>query len=103
ASVRADYDGLWAPLLDRMLAEPSGLFLRDYHSPNLFWRPYETGLARVGVIDFQDALAEHWAYDVVSLLQDARETVPADLEHDLFEHYCTEVARAEPSFDRDAF
>lgn len=103
ASVRAEYDRLWAPLLDRMLAEPAGLFLRDFHSPNLFWRPHEDGLARVGVIDFQDALAEHWAYDVVSLLQDARETVPAALEHELFEHYCAEVARAEPSFDRDAF
>lgn len=103
ASVREEYDRLWAPLLDRMLAEPPGLFLRDYHSPNLFWRSYETGLARIGVIDFQDALAEHWAYDLVSLLQDARITVPADLERDLFEYYCAEVARAEPSFDREAF
>jgi len=101
--VRDEYNKLWAPLLDRMLAEPEGLFLRDYHSPNLFWRPYETGLARIGVIDFQDALAEHWAYDVVSLLQDARVTVPADLEHELFEYYCAEAARADPSFDRDAF
>lgn len=103
ANVREEYDKLWVPLLDRMLAEPPGLFLRDYHSPNLFWRPYETGLARIGVIDFQDALAEHWAYDLVSLLQDARETVPADLERELFEHYCTEVARDEPAFDREAF
>lgn len=101
--VRADYDRLWAPLLDRMLGEPPGLFLRDYHSPNLFWRPHEAGLARVGIIDFQDALAEHWAYDLVSLLQDARVTVPADLEHELFEYYCREVARTEPSFDREAF
>ena len=49
------------------------------------------------------ALAEHWAYDVVSLLQDARVTVPADLERDLFEHYCASVAVQEPSFDREAF
>lgn len=101
--VRAEYNRLWAPLLDRMLAEPPGLFLRDYHSPNLFWRPNETGLARVGVIDFQDALAEPWAYDLVSVLQDARVTVPAELETELFAHYCASVAGFDPSFDRDAF
>ena len=49
-----------------------GWVLRDYHSPNLLWLPEREGIARVGVIDFQDAMRGPPAYDLVSLLQDAR-------------------------------
>ena len=49
------------------------------------------------------ALNEHFAFDLVSLLQDARVTVPEELEAELFAHYCAEVARREPAFDRSAF
>jgi aminoglycoside/choline kinase family phosphotransferase len=65
--VRAEFSALWAPVLDRLLALPGGWFLRDYHSPNLFWLPERQGIARVGIIDFQDALDEHFAFDLVSL------------------------------------
>ena len=58
---------------------------------------------RVGIIDFQDALNEHFAFDLVSLLQDARVTVPHELEAELFAHYCAEIAKREPAFDRAAF
>ncbi len=102
-NVRAEFMDLWSPLLDRMLGEAPGLFLRDYHSPNLFWLPDRAGLKNVGVIDFQDALAEHWSYDLVSLLQDARVDVAPDLERAGFERYCRTVALAEPGFDEDAF
>ena len=44
-----------------------------YHSPNLIWLPRaRRACARVGILDFQDALMGHPAYDVASLLQDAR-------------------------------
>jgi len=102
-SVRAEFAGLWAPVLDRLLALPGGWFLRDYHSPNLIWLPQRAGVARVGIIDFQDALEEHAAFDLVSLLQDARTTVPEELESELFAYYCAEVAAREPTFDRAAF
>jgi len=102
-NIRAEFIALWAPVLDRLLAMPGGWFLRDYHSPNLIWLPERAGMARVGIIDFQDALNEHAAFDLVSLLQDARTTVPAALEAELFAHYCAEVAAREPSFDRTAF
>jgi aminoglycoside/choline kinase family phosphotransferase len=102
-SVRAEFIALWAPVLDRLLALPGGWFLRDYHSPNLIWLPERTGVARVGIIDFQDALNEHFAFDLVSLLQDARVTVPEALEQELFAYYCAEVAAREPAFDRAAF
>jgi hypothetical protein len=102
-ALRREFQALWAPLLDRMLAEPAGWFIRDYHSPNLFWLPERAGVRRVGIIDFQDALAEPWAYDLASLLQDARLDVPEALERTLLDHYCAEVAACEASFDRARF
>lgn len=103
SSARVEFMALWAPVLDRLLALPGGWFLRDYHSPNLIWLPDRTGVARVGILDFQDALNEHFAFDLVSLLQDARVTVPEELETELFAYYCAEVAGREPAFDRAAF
>lgn len=102
-SVRAEFMALWAPVLERLLALPGGWFLRDYHSPNLIWLPGRSGTARVGIIDFQDALNEHAAFDLVSLLQDARITVPEALERELFAYYCAEVSAREPGFDRDSY
>jgi N-acetylmuramate 1-kinase len=102
-SVRAEFMALWEPVLDRLLALPGGWFLRDYHSPNLIWLPEREGVARVGILDFQDALNEHPAFDLVSLLQDARVTVSEELEKELFAHYCAEAAAREPAFDRAAF
>jgi len=103
ARTRAEFNALWAPVLDDLLALPGGWFLRDYHSPNLIWLPERAGVARVGIIDFQDALNEHPAFDLVSLLQDARVDVPAAVERQLFAHYCAEAAAREPSFDAAAF
>ncbi|MEQ1711406.1 MAG: tRNA (adenosine(37)-N6)-threonylcarbamoyltransferase complex ATPase subunit type 1 TsaE, partial [Hyphomicrobium sp.] len=87
--VRAQFGALWDELFDSLLAMPRGLVLRDYHSPNLMWLPQRPGVANVGILDFQDAMTGPWAYDVVSLLQDARLDVAPDLEAHLFEHYCT--------------
>jgi N-acetylmuramate 1-kinase len=102
-AIRTEFAALWSPVLDRMLGEPPGIFLRDYHSPNLFWRPEQTGTDRVGVIDFQDALAEPWAYDLVSLLQDARVDVPHALEAQEKARYMHAVAQFEPAFDPAEF
>ena len=101
---RAEFLALWAPLFDIVLAAPGGLVLRDYHSPNLLWLPSKpAGKSRAGIIDFQDAVAGHPAYDLVSLLQDARLDVPAELETELVEHYAGAVAKREPGFDRQDF
>ncbi len=94
AAVRAEFQAVWRPILDRLLALPAGWFLRDFHSPNLIWLPEREGVARVGILDFQDALHEHFAFDLVSLLQDARVDVPEALERELFEHYCAQGASA---------
>lgn len=102
-AVRAEFHALWQPVLDRLLALSPGWFLRDFHSPNLIWLPQRQGVARVGILDFQDALNEHFAFDLVSLLQDARVDVPETLERELLGDYCARVAALEPGFDRAAF
>lgn len=49
--------------------------LRDYHAENLIWLPARRGTARIGLLDYQDALAGHAAYDLISLVEDARRDV----------------------------
>jgi tRNA threonylcarbamoyl adenosine modification protein YjeE len=102
-AVRTEFREVWTPILDDLLVLPGGWFLRDYHSPNLVWMPERNGVARVGILDFQDALNEHFAFDLVSLLQDARVDVPEALECELVDYYCVEVAAHDPAFDRGAF
>ena len=46
--------------------------LRDYHAENLVWLPDRADHARVGLLDYQDALVGHPAYDLASILEDAR-------------------------------
>lgn len=54
------------------------LALRDFHAENLIWLPDRPGVRAVGILDFQDAVAGHRSYDLVSLLQDARRNVSPD-------------------------
>ena len=91
---RAEFVALWADIFAQLGKMPAAWVLRDYHSPNLLWLPEREGIARVGVIDFQDAMRGPAAYDLVSLLQDARVDVAPELEAQLFDHYCAGVARA---------
>jgi tRNA threonylcarbamoyl adenosine modification protein YjeE len=100
---RAEFLGHWTAVFDRLSALPQAWVLRDYHSPNLLWLPEREGIARVGIIDFQDAMRGPPAYDLVSLLQDARVDVSPELEAHLLDHYCAAVAAREAGFDRDAF
>jgi aminoglycoside/choline kinase family phosphotransferase len=61
--------------------------LRDYHAENLIWLPERAGHARVGMLDFQDMLIGHPAYDLVSLLEDARRDVSPDLRAAMLARY----------------
>ena len=67
--------------------------LRDFHSPNLLWLPERQGIARVGLLDFQDAVIGPAAYDLASLLQDARVDVPELMEVALLGRYVQHAAR----------
>ena len=91
--VRADYVALWTDALQMAIeAEPTWV-LRDFHSPNLIWLPERTDIARVGLLDFQDAMMGPAAYDLASLLQDARVDVPELMEVALLGHYVTQARR----------
>jgi aminoglycoside/choline kinase family phosphotransferase len=101
-SARQAFLAAWQPVFDDLAALPRSLVLRDYHSPNLLVLEDRTGAARVGIIDFQDALIAHPAYDLVSLLQDARLDVPEVIESELLAYYLDQAAVA-PGFDRASF
>jgi tRNA threonylcarbamoyl adenosine modification protein YjeE len=102
-SARAEFVNGWSETLMEIVAAAPTWTLRDYHSPNLIWLPNRQGLQRVGLLDFQDAVLGHPAYDVASLLQDARVTVPADLELKLVSLYVRERKAADAAFDVAAF
>lgn len=78
----------WNAVLDQLGDGETSLVLRDYHSPNLIWREERQGRDRIGLIDFQDALLGPAAYDLASLAQDARVTIPPSLEIEILSAYC---------------
>ena len=97
-----EFRALWQALFVALQSAEQSLVLRDYHSPNLIWLAERTGIARVGLIDFQDAMIGPAAYDVASLVQDARVTVSDELEARLMARY--EAARAgDAGFDAAGF
>lgn len=95
----ADWDAIWTPIRARGAAGASVFCHRDYHAENLIWLPERSGPARVGMIDFQDAVRAHPSWDLHSLLQDARRDVPPALEALALERYFA----LRPSVDRPAF
>ena len=99
---RAEFVALWADLLPLTQPDKRVWTLRDYHSPNLLWLPEREGLARVGLIDTQDCLLGHPAYDLASMLQDARVDIPFDFADDLYDHYCALRVKA-GHFDHGEF
>lgn len=101
--IRDDFNAKWADVFNRLLAAPKGWLLRDYHSPNLIDLPERKGVRSVGIIDFQDAMQGPDAYDLVSLLQDARLDVPQGLEQDLLQHYIAQVSQRDKAFNADEF
>ncbi|MGB6660961.1 MAG: phosphotransferase, partial [Xanthobacteraceae bacterium] len=87
AAARKEFVALWSKALAPALEAQPTWVLRDYHSPNLLWLSERDDTARIGVLDFQDALIGPAAYDVASLLQDARVDVSETLEMSLLGQY----------------
>jgi aminoglycoside/choline kinase family phosphotransferase len=102
-AARAEFTALWREALSHAYDTPATWVLRDYHSPNLLWLPEREGLARVGLLDFQDALMGPAPYDLVSLLQDARVDVPDPLEISLLGRYVKARLDADTAFPTTAF
>ncbi|MGH1355130.1 MAG: aminoglycoside phosphotransferase family protein [Thalassovita sp.] len=87
------------PLLHTHAAAQTVLIQRDYHAENLLWLPDRNDVARVGLLDFQDARTGHPAYDLVSLLKDARRDVSPELERQMIAHYVSKTGSDPAEFE----
>jgi len=97
-----EHRALWLDVLHD--ANGARVFVhRDFHAQNLLWRSDQDGLARVGIVDFQDALAGAPAYDVVSLLEDARRDVAPELAAAMTEAYIAASRGEGVALDRAHF
>jgi N-acetylmuramate 1-kinase len=102
SELNASFEKIWLKILPLSEYKDPHWVMRDYHSPNLIWIPERSGLSRVGLIDTQDAVLGHPAYDLASLLQDARVDIDFAWADELYRHY--EVLRQEQgNFDAKQF
>lgn len=105
-SIRADLEQEVARTLKRALnralkktwGQELVLVQRDYHAENLLWLPERATPANVGLLDFQDAMLGHPAYDLASLLKDARRDVGAATQNAALAHFLDKTG-----LDGDAF
>ena len=95
----AEWEAIWAPIRAKGEADATVFCHRDYHAENLIWLPERQGAARVGMLDFQDAVLAHPAWDLSMLLHDARRTVSPEREAACLDRYLA----ARPELDRTAF
>jgi tRNA threonylcarbamoyl adenosine modification protein YjeE len=102
-NLRAEFIMIWRELLSKAATAPKTWALRDFHSPNLIWLGQRRGISRVGILDFQDTVLGPAAYDLVSLLQDARIDVPEQLELALLTRYIKAPRGSEEAFDTVGF
>jgi N-acetylmuramate 1-kinase len=99
AAAHAEYLSLWRDVLPQAALPGPTLVLRDYHADNLMLLHDRAGLQSCGLLDFQDALRGAASYDLVSLLEDARRDVSADLRAAMTERFLV----AFPEIDRGLF
>lgn len=100
---RERFLALWGEIFAHLMREPKGWVLRDYHSPNLIALDDRPPPRNVGIIDFQDALLGPEAYDLVSVLQDARLDVPETIEAELLARYTAAVEQSDALFRAEDF
>ena len=96
APALAEWEALWAPIRARAEQTADVFCHRDYHAENLIWLPDREGAARVGLIDFQDAVRANRMWDLSMLLHDARRDVSPEREAAALERYFA----AHPGLDR---
>ena len=99
SSVYSDFETAWRAVMPAALGGPTTLLLRDYHAGNLMHLPERPGVRACGLLDFQDAGIGPAAYDVISLVEDARRDLPPGLANAMIEHYLSAFS----DLDRVAF
>jgi aminoglycoside/choline kinase family phosphotransferase len=103
SGTRAAFVDAWMAVLPPVLAAPVTLVLRDFHVDNLMYLPGREGLSACGLLDFQDAVAGPAAYDLLSLLEDARRDVSDELAASMTERYWNAADVADRAHFREVF
>ena len=85
--MRHSYISIWQEILDSLPEPAHSLVLRDFHVDNLMWVPPGIGTSGCGLLDFQDAVIGPMAYDLVSLLEDARRDINPNLVESMIQRY----------------
>ena len=98
-----EYEQIWLQYSTMAQNFRQSIVLRDFHSPNIIWQGNKTGSARIGLIDFQDALIGPAVYDLVSLAQDARIIVPSLLENQIIKNYLGDFEAEGQKIDKQQF
>lgn len=99
APQKSEFSAEFEVILQEYTTGSNVLIQRDYHAENLLWLPERTGPARVGLLDFQDAMSGHPAYDLVSLLEDARRDVSPEIQTQMKARYIAETATDPVGFE----
>ena len=99
----SEHRALWSEVLADIAASRKVFVHRDYHAQNLLWLPERAGVARVGLIDFQDAVAGSAAYDLISLTEDARRDVSPEVAEAATAHYLSVLRAQGTPVDEEAF
>jgi aminoglycoside/choline kinase family phosphotransferase len=91
------YNEAWREVLDPVANDGLGpvTVLRDYHAENIMLVEGREGVAHFGLLDFQDALAGHPAYDLASVLEDARRDVSPAIEREMIERYIRKTGHSD--------
>ncbi len=97
----AGWDAAWEEVLAPVAADGLGpvTVLRDFHAENIMLVAGREGIGHLGLLDFQDAVAGHPAYDLVSVLEDARRDVSPAVERAMLDRYVRTMAQG-PEFER---
>jgi len=95
------YEAAWREVLAPVASDGLGpvTVLRDYHAENIMLVEGRTGVAHFGLLDFQDALAGHPAYDLASVLEDARRDVSLAIERAMIDRYIAATGHG-PAFEQ---
>lgn len=88
-------------LITQALARPRVFTLRDYHAENLIWLPERSGKARIGLLDFQDAVRGWAAWDMSMLVQDARRAVSPEAREAAMAAYCAASGKAREDLEAE--
>jgi N-acetylmuramate 1-kinase len=102
-AARRDFAAALKTMLAPVAAGPTSFVHRDFFTGNLIWLPQRIGIRRVGVLDFQSAAIGHPAYDLASLLRDARRDIPTPVAERAITRYLTARPELDPTEFRTAY